>query len=273
MNLSDPKSLGAFLFKHDLQPRKGLGQHFLCSSKAVDAILRSASGMAGVLEIGPGPGILTGALSEHFQVIALELDERMISALAESAPTAEVRLVDALTTDLDAILSELPEPRAVVSNLPYYITGALLTRIAEAWRHWDRAVLMMQKEVGERIMAQPGNSDRGSLSVYLESRFDIARVCSVPPGAFIPPPKVDSSVLLFTPKGSEPSRVQDRIVRAGFTQPRKTLLNNLLGGLGVPREVLEKALKASELDPRIRPHMMTLAEWSRVSNELGGMLA
>lgn len=265
MNLSDPSYLRAFLARHGISAAKGLGQHFLCSGKVVEAIRLRFAGFNGLLEIGPGPGVLTSALAESREkVIALEVDSRMRAALAESAPTADVRFVDALSADLGAVLEDLPTPRGVVSNLPYYITGPLLTRIAECSRHWDKAVLMMQKEVAERILAEPGNSDRGSLSVYLQSQFAIAKVILVPPGAFLPPPKVESMVLEFVPLRVEHSPRFYEFVRAGFKQPRKTLANNLLA-IGLSREEIDSRLSRAGLDDRVRPHMLTLEAWMSIA--------
>lgn len=268
-SLTDPGALKPFLARHGIAARKGLGQHFLCSAKVVGAIVARVEGMAGVLEIGPGPGILTVPLANQTQrIIALEIDPRMIGALAESAPNADIRLLDALQTPLAAILAELPSPRAVVSNLPYYITGPLLDRIAAASGDWSRAVLMMQREVGRKLLAPPGDSDRGALSVALQASFDIERVCDVPPGAFLPPPKVESIVLQLTPKAvALPPGLLD-FVRAGFRQPRKTLVNNLAQA-GVQREKATAALQMAHLDERVRPHALTLDEWARLHHLLG----
>jgi 16S rRNA (adenine1518-N6/adenine1519-N6)-dimethyltransferase len=270
LNLADPKHLRAFLSKHELSARKGLGQHFLCSSTVVGAIAAEVQGCGGVLEIGPGPGVLTSALSEVAgELIALEVDDRMIAALADSAPKADVRKLDALEADLPTILRELPEPRAVVSNLPYYITGPLITRIAEAKDFYQRTVLMMQREVGERILAPAGGSDRGSLSVYLQTQFEIRRVCKVPPGAFLPPPKVDSVVLALVPKPREDWHTPEffKLIRSSFAQPRKTLVNNLISA-GHAREDALAAVERSGFDERVRPQQLTEEQWVALSRSL-----
>lgn len=224
-----------------------------------------------MLEVGPGPGVLTQALADEMRkVAAVELDPRMAGALSESAPLAEVLIADALKADLSGLLDRLPAPRAIVSNMPYNITGPLLGRFAEVRGQIDRAVLMMQKEVGDRILAEPGSSDRGALSVCLQAQFSIRKVCVVPPGAFDPPPKVDSIVLRLIPRHLQGSENQESrffgLVRAGFAQPRKTLLNNLGGTYGKPE--VERLLASLELDPRIRPHMLDLEQWRQVSRAL-----
>jgi 16S rRNA (adenine1518-N6/adenine1519-N6)-dimethyltransferase len=272
LNLYDPGTLKTFLGRHGLFASKGLGQHFLVSKSVVDKIVGALSGCDGALEIGPGPGVLTGPISAQVQrMIALEIDERMIGALTESAPAAEVRQIDALKVNLADILEELPEPRCVVSNLPYYITGPLLTKIAEARAHYAKAVLMMQKEVGERVLAEAKASARGSLSVFLQSQFQIRRVAVAPGGAFMPPPKVDSVVLEFVPKDTGLTADEEpaffKLVRSGFTQPRKTLTNNLMG-MGVTRETALASLEAAGLGEKARPQELTLDEWVRLSRSL-----
>lgn len=262
VNLADPGELRGFLRKHGLTPDKGLGQHFLCSRTVVDKIVAAVPDGTSILEIGPGPGILTGPLSAKAPTLALELDSRMIAALAVSAPCVQVVQGDALKVDLSALLERLPNPRAVVSNLPYYITGPLLGRIADARAHWSIAVLMMQQEVATKILATAGKRERGSLSVRMQAQFDVSRVCGVPPGAFLPPPKVESEVLRFVPKRGGSADLPEsffNLVQAGFAQPRKTLANNLLSR-GYERELVARA----GLDPSIRPHQLGQSDWERI---------
>ncbi len=262
MNLYDPATLHKFLSRHGLSPTKGLGQHFLCSETVVGAIVASLDGINGLLEIGPGPGVLTAPLSARTErMVALELDPRMVAALMESAPAADVRQADALQTDICAILKELPEPRGVVSNLPYYITAPLLTRISEARGHFGKAVLMMQKEVAQRVLAGPGNSDRGSLSVYLQACFSLRKLADAPAEAFLPPPKVDSTVLELVPTAEDDDPALFRLVRGGFTQPRKTLANNLSSSLSLPREQVLRAIGEAGLGEKARPADLTLENW------------
>jgi 16S rRNA (adenine1518-N6/adenine1519-N6)-dimethyltransferase len=240
----------------------------------VQSIVDSLSGIAGVLEIGPGPGILTGPVSRVVEkVIALEIDPRMTSALAQSAPNVEVLMGDALVANLPEILARLPEPRAIVSNLPYYITGSLVGQIAEARVHYDRAVLMMQKEVAHRIRAKAGATDRGSLSVYLQTLFEITPIAEAPAKLFVPPPKVDSSVLCFRPR---PSGMTDefqakmlRLVRISFAQRRKTLVNNLVGGRLANREEAIAWVERAGLKPTARPQELTHEEWRVLAETTG----
>jgi len=266
LDLADPSTLKAFLGRHGLSADKRLGQHFLCSSRVVEAIAERLSSCRGILEIGPGPGVITSRVSELAEkAIAIELDDGMIGALRESAPKADVRREDALKANLSAILAELPEPRGLVSNLPYYITGPLLTRIAEARSGYAKAILMMQKEVAERVMAPAKTSERGSLSVYLQSQFQIEKVVSAPAGAFLPPPKVDSTVLQFVPLPTERSDAFFKLVRLGFAQPRKTLVNNLMAGLRITRDQALGSITDVGLGELARPQELDLKDWERLA--------
>jgi 16S rRNA (adenine1518-N6/adenine1519-N6)-dimethyltransferase len=270
LKLYEPVTLKKFLARHGLSATRGLGQHFLCSGPVVSKIVESLQGYAGILEIGPGPGVLTGPLSEASErLIALELDRTMIGALKDSSPRAEARQVDALEADLSAILAELPEPRGLVSNLPYYITGPLLTRITESRAGFGKAVLMMQKEVAQRVMAKPGSSERGSLSVYLQAQFEIEFLVDAPAEAFLPPPKVDSRVLALIPRdtGLEPAQEAKLfpLIRKGFAQRRKTLVNNLIAGYGIDRDRAVGLVESLGLTEKSRPQELTLEHWKGLS--------
>lgn len=178
--------------------------------------------------------------------------------MKEQAPKATIVQGDVLKTDLRTLLYELPGPRCIVSNMPYNITGPLLEKVTECRDLIKCAVLMMQKEVGERILARPGTPERGALSVAMQLQFEIKKVCDAKAGAFNPPPKVDSIVLEFTPKPFGDQHVL-AIVRAGFTQPRKTLANNLSthydkSKIGLPAN--------------IRPHQLTNDQWVELASRL-----
>ena len=266
INLTDLGQLKKFLARHGLEADKSLGQHFLISESAVEAIVDAAASYSTVLEIGPGPGVITSPLSLRVEsYVALEVDRSVASALKESAPSANVRFEDALQVDLAEILRLLPQPRAIVSNLPYYITGPLLAKIAEARAEISRAVLMMQREVGTRILSRPGGSARGALSVMLQRQFSIERLIDVPAKAFYPPPKVDSVVLVLTPRISDESqefeRWLDRLVHFGFVQRRKTLVNNFTGRLRVDRITAEGWIETAGLTEMARAQELTEEQW------------
>ena len=268
MTFASREALAHFLGRHKLTAEKALGQHFLAEPAVVGTMVQALSGVRSVFEVGPGPGVLTGPLLDRFGSVAfLEIDERMRTPLAESAPTAEAHWGDALQTDLAPILDRLEAPRGLASNLPYYITAPLIDRFAAQRDRLDRLVLMMQREVGDRIAAPAGKSERGSLSVSLQRLFTISKVADVAADAFLPPPKVNSVVLLFLPRREvAPDPAFERLVRLGFAQPRKTLANNLGAGYGKSRGVA--ALEAAGLAPNLRPHQLHEAQWLSLQKTL-----
>ena len=221
-----------------------------------------------MLEIGPGIGVLTAPLSRQCEsVLAVELDARMLGPLKRSAPSAEIVCADVLKTDLLALLQRLPEPRSLVSNMPYNITGPLLGKVAECRPLFRNAVLMMQKEVGERVLASAGSSERGSLSVVMQLQFKITKVCDANAHLFEPPPKVDSIVLEFTPLSSVPALESTlKAVKAGFVQPRKTLFNNLAKAF--TKEAARGAIEAEGLPHNVRPHQVTNEQWIALASRL-----
>ena len=221
-----------------------------------------------MLEIGPGIGVLTAPLTcQASSLIAIELDKRLIEPLQSAVPGAEIVSADVLEVDLAVILKRLPEPRCIVSNMPYNITGPLLGKVAENHVLIRNAVLMMQKEVGERVLAMASTPERGSLSVAMQLQFSIEKVCDAKAGAFHPPPKVDSIVLDFTPREHGPHlrRVLD-VVKLGFKQPRKTLLNNL--GEAHERPRVKEVIEGLGKEPNVRPHQLTNEEWVALAERL-----
>jgi 16S rRNA (adenine1518-N6/adenine1519-N6)-dimethyltransferase len=180
----------------------------------------------------------------------------MAAATLRAAPKVEVIQADVLKADLSALLARLNEPRAVVSNLPYYITAAIVSRLCEVSESFETAVLMMQEEVAAKMTAPAGDARRGSLSVAVQRHFEIESVCKVPAGAFKPPPKVESRVLKLISKRLAVDEGLERLVRQGFRQPRKTLANNL-----GDKALVERA----ELSPSVRPHQLREEDWDRLA--------
>ncbi len=249
--------------------RRRLGQHFLTDIGIIHRIVDAAELQSDdqVFEIGPGRGALTFPLvARGVQVTSLELDEQLAAAL-ESRDLAGLRVVrgDALKTDFsDVVASAEPCRSVLVANLPYRITGALLQKILEAGC-WDRAILMVQREVGRRLAAKVGAKDYGILTIAANLRSDVEYLFSVPPGSFSPPPKVVSSVVRLR-FGDNCTEVHDeilffRVVRAAFQQRRKMLRNSLsdiLGGCVV--DVIE----AAGLNPNLRPESVSVAGFDRI---------
>jgi 16S rRNA (adenine1518-N6/adenine1519-N6)-dimethyltransferase len=202
------------------------------------------------------------------KMVAIEFDARMESLLAMSTPGCEVIIGDAMQVDLAAVLKTLPEPRALVSNLPYYITGPLLERFAQVRSEYSVSVLMMQKEVGQKIIALPSDRARGSLSVHLQSQFKITHVVNASAGCFLPPPKVDSIVLKFVPRTDQFPIHFSRVVKAGFTQNRKTLINNLSATFRQTKADIESILSECGLPITSRAFELCESDWIRLATEI-----
>ncbi len=246
--------------RHGLSARKSLGQNFLLDLNLTGRIARAAGPLDGVtvLEIGPGPGGLTRALLAEgaARVVAVERDERAIAALGEIAAHYPGRLHivsgDALKFDIAPYLGK--GPIRVVANLPYNIATALLVSwlSVEPWPPWyDRLVLMFQREVAERIVAPPGSKTYGRLSVLAGWRTQAKILFDIAPSAFVPPPKVTSSVVQFIPREKPlpcDRRALERVTEAAFGQRRKMLRQSLKQLVADPIPLLEKA----GLDPTAR---------------------
>ena len=266
------------------RPKKSLGQNFLVDKGTVERILREVAPRADetIVEIGPGRGALTaGLLSGGGRVVAVELDRELASLLRERFGGREnFTLVeaDALSTDFCEIIR--PAARAhVVANLPYNISTAVLQRLIAQRRCLTDMVLMLQREVVERITAPPGTSERGFLSVLVEAYCEAAPLFDVSPGAFRPVPKVWSTIVRLRVREEPAVAVPDegllwRLVGAGFAQRRKTILNNLrAAGEDVRSRVELKGgpaivLEAAGVGPQRRAETLTLDEWGRLARSL-----
>jgi 16S rRNA (adenine1518-N6/adenine1519-N6)-dimethyltransferase len=273
--LLTPASIADVLARHDLRPSRALGQHFLADPNTARRIVRLADVDAGdrVLEIGPGIGSLTLALAEAgARVTALELDRYLVPALEEvvahDAPAAGVEVVqgDALTVDLAALLAGA-DAWKLVANLPYNVATPLVARVLEEAPTVQSLLVMVQREVGERLAAPPGNKDYGAISVKV-AYFGRARVAgAVPRTVFLPEPNVDSALVRIdrhpVPTVDVPSPdALFALVKAGFAQRRKMLRRALQPALGArATEVLEDA----GVDPRARAESLDLDAWAAVA--------
>lgn len=269
---------------HNLSLKKSLGQHFLVDERVLDRIIDAAEldGSTGVLEIGPGMGALTERLADRAGwVLAVEIDGRLIPILRElfvDRPRVTVVHGDALQVDLKALMDRhlgSAERFSVVANLPYYATSPILMRLLEERLPLDRIVVMLQKEVAERIMAEPGTKEYGSLSVAVRYFAEVFRVCGVPRNCFVPRPQVDSAVIGLRIRREPLVSVRNeplffRMVRAAFSQRRKTLANALSSSLfgGKRKAELENLLKEIGIDPNRRGETLTLEEFAQVSDIL-----
>ncbi|MGB8212907.1 MAG: 16S rRNA (adenine(1518)-N(6)/adenine(1519)-N(6))-dimethyltransferase RsmA [Anaerolineales bacterium] len=268
-----PLHIPALLKQFGLRPNKGLGQNFLQDNHALQEIVARAEikPTEDVLEIGPGLGNLTRylALSAH-AVTAVELDKNLFPALESIvAPYKNVRLVqgDILRLNPADLMKTLDY--LVVANIPYYITSALLRHLLESGSHPRRLVLTVQEQVAERICTLPGKMSLLALSVQVYGKPEIAGY--IPAEAFYPAPKVDSAVLRVDifPEPLIPAHLLDTfftLIKAGFSQRRKTLRNSLSGGLGIAPVGAEKILSAAGIDPMRRAETLSLEEWGQLCN-------
>lgn len=265
--------------------KKRLGQNFLVDESYARRIVGALGPRASetILEIGPGRGALTGRLVETAgRVVAVEFDRDLTTFLSERFSADDnFSLIegDALDLDFCAAIASAPSAR-VVANLPYNISTAILQRLVNQRACLPELVLMLQREVVERIIAPPGSTERGYLTVVVEAFCETEALFDVPPGAFRPVPKVWSTVARLRARessliGKRDEKLFARLVSAGFAQRRKTILNNLRAAPAELRERVDEAggaialLEAASVDPRRRAETLSLEEWASLSRFLG----
>jgi 16S rRNA (adenine1518-N6/adenine1519-N6)-dimethyltransferase len=277
----------------DLRPgsgfaKKSLGQNFLVDNNYIEKIITalSLSEKDTVIEIGPGRGALTERLVEKAgKAVAVEIDNYLVPFLEDKFSqnnNFSVVHEDALEIDFRGLLNSSVENGEqlkvnsvkLVANLPYYISTAILQRLIEQRECFSQMILMLQREVVERITAEPGNSERGFLTVLAEAYMTAQKLFDVPPEAFRPAPKVWSAVVRLEPKevdiGDE--KLFRALISAGFAYKRKTILNNFKNAPPKLKERtgdVEKFLETSGIDPRRRAETLTFAEWKRLNDVLG----
>jgi len=246
-------------------PKKSLGQHWLEDDDCLQAMLDAAEASADdtVLEIGPGLGTLTRKLVKAVdQVMAVEFDERLARELSGrvTADNLRVQQQDILKFDL----TQMPAGYKVIANIPYYLTSNLVRVLSESSNQPAKAVLLIQKEVAERVAAKPGAMSLLSVTAQFYWQVSLARV--VEAELFTPPPKVDSQILILS-RRPEPlfldvdPRSFFRLVKAGFSERRKTLRNSISGGLRFSKEEAEQLLTSAGIDANLRAQNLTLQQW------------
>ena len=259
------------------RPLKRLGQHFLKDPRTVQRIVQALNPEANetIVEIGPGTGALTAALLERAgRVVAVEFDENLEPLLRErfsGHPNFKLVMGDALTTNFCAAIQPAVRAR-LAANLPYNISTAILQRLIAQRECLTEMVVMLQREVVERVLAPAGSSERGYLSVLVEAYAETEKLFDVAPGAFRPPPKVWSSVmrLVFTPRIIANEDLFWETVSAGFAQKRKTILNNLRHATGRLQDVLARnggasiVLCKANVELQRRAETLTIEEWERI---------
>ncbi len=256
-----------------MKSRKRLGQHFLTegasAARIVDAAQIGKEDL--VIEIGPGRGALTGLLVERAdQVIAIEIDRALCSTLsARFGSRLKIVSDDVLKVNMPALVETSNREKAIlVGNLPYRITGALIRQITDARKVWKRAVITVQREVGQRMIARPGNRSYGVLSIVTQVRCAAKRLFDLPPTHFFPAPSVHSSVLMLDFEATSAYDIADErrlfgVVRAAFQQRRK-MVRNALAGL-----VDDEMLREADIDGRARPETLSIDGFERICRALG----
>ena len=281
--LSNPKETIQVLQKHEFQFKKKFGQNFLIDPHVLDKIVDAAQITKDdfVLEIGPGIGTLTQYLCENArQVLAVEIDDKLIPILKETLQpydNVEVLHGDILKQDIQQIADTYNDgkPIKVVANLPYYITTPIIMELFESHVPLANVTVMVQKEVADRMKAEPGTKDYGALSLAVQYYAKPYIAAFVPPNCFMPRPNVGSAVIRLDCLNRVPIEVSDeklmfRLIRASFNQRRKTLQNGLANSpeLSFSKEEIKSALEAMELSPTIRGEKLSLAQFAALADEL-----
>lgn len=275
--LYSPSYVKEIIDKYNFRFSKSLGQNFLIDGNIVRKICEEGevSKEDDILEIGPGIGTLTEELSyKANKVVAVELDKSLFPILDETlAGCNNVEIVpgDILKIDLPKLFSEKFESEniKIVANLPYYITTPIIGRLLEEELDIDSILVMVQSEVAERMKASPGTKDYGSLSVFVQYYTDPEIVLSVPKTAFMPRPNVDSAVIKLKIR-KEKIELKDReiffkVVKAAFSQRRKTILNSLSSGLKTDKATIRAILEKVDIDPKLRAENLTIEDFSKIS--------
>lgn len=280
MDFISPAEIKRIASRYGFVFKKGLGQNFLSSQSVLEKIADAAEiENEGVIEIGPGFGVLTNELAKRAEkVLALEIDDRLIPILRDTLSEYDnVKVInnDVLKTDIaELIKNEFGDKRvSVAANLPYYITTPIITSLIENKLPLKNLVVMIQKEVADRITAQPGTKDYGAISVLCQFYTKPVLVCNVGAELFVPPPKVDSAVVKMAFRDEPAVAVKDekmffRTVKAAFSQRRKTLLNCLAANFPINKSDLTKIMESVDIAPTRRGETLSLEEFAKLSEAI-----
>ena len=280
MDFISPTEIKRIASKYGFVFKKGLGQNFLSSQSVLEEIaMASEIENEGVIEIGPGFGVLTNELAKRAKkVVALEIDDRLIPVLADTLGEYDnVKVInqDVLKTDMKKLIDDEfdGEKVSVAANLPYYITTPIITALIEGDLPLKNLVVMVQKEVADRIIATPGTKNYGAISVLCQYYTDPELVCTVGANMFVPPPKVDSAVIKMAFRNTPAVSVKDekmffKTVKAAFSQRRKTLLNCLVSNFTHTKAELTELMESVGIEPTRRGETLSLEEFARLSDIL-----
>jgi 16S rRNA (adenine1518-N6/adenine1519-N6)-dimethyltransferase len=284
-DIATPNRTKSIVEKYGFSFKKSLGQNFLIDTNILNRIVDFADVEegTGAIEIGPGIGALTEQLAKRAQkVVAFEIDQRLLPILNETlAPYNNVKVLhqDVLKADVKGVIKEEfqeGQDLMVVANLPYYVTTPILFKLLEDQLPIRGIVVMLQKEVADRISAGPGTKDYSSLSIAIQYYTEAETVMTVPRTVFVPQPNVDSAVIRLTKRNKPAVEVKDEsfffeVVKASFAQRRKTLMNNLANNLSSfpkNKDLIEQVLLSIDIDPRRRGETLTIQEFAKLSDAL-----
>ena len=281
MNLTDISTVRGLCERHGFSLSKSFGQNFIVNPGVCPKIVEASGidGTSGVIEIGPGIGVLTKEIAKRAKkVVAIEVDERLPAILDETlAECPNVRLVmgDVLKTDLAALIrEEFPGLRvAVCANLPYYITSPIVMKLLEEKLPIESITVMVQHEAAQRLCAEPGTREAGAVTYAVHYYAKPQLLFTVKPGSFFPPPKVTSAVIRLELHRERPVAPRDeaamfRTVRAAFGQRRKTAVNSVSAGLGMPKDRVAAAFAAAGIEPAARAERIPLEGYAALSDAL-----
>ncbi len=281
--LTDLSVIKKVMGDHDVTFSKGLGQNFLVNPtvcpRMAEAVRESTDGKVGVLEIGAGVGVLTKELLERCdKVVCIELDTRLFPVLNDTLSGYDnLTLIneDILKADLHKIVEEHFDGMEifVCANLPYYITSPVIMRLLEEKLPFNKIIVMVQKEAGDRLCAKVGSRESGAVTVAVNYYAEAKKLFDVSRGSFFPSPKVDSCVIQLdlTKKGNyqlTDEAVFFKMVKSAFAQRRKTILNSVSSGMGIEKEKLALAIEMSGLSPTARAEALTMEELVTLSNNI-----
>ena len=280
-NLSDIGVIKSILTRHGFTFSKSLGQNFLVNSSVCPkmAELSGADAGVGILEIGPGIGVLTTELAKRAEkVVSVELDKRLLPVLAETLSdyhNVEIVNEDILKLDLAQLLKEKFSGLkvCVCANLPYYITSPIIMHLLESRLPLETITVMVQKEAAQRLCATVGSRESGAITAAVHYYADTEILFQVSRGSFLPPPNVDSTVIRFTIKKTPPVEVTNEklffsLIRCAFEQRRKTALNALSAGTHFSKDTIKNAMEEAGLPPEIRGEKLQLEDFARLSDIL-----
>ena len=268
MELTSPTTIKELLGRHEARPSKGLGQNFLIDKNVLKKIIEAADIKPDdvILEVGPGLGTLTGALAEKAgRVVAVEKDETMINILKETL--RGFNNVEVIQGDILEIKNPIQNKYKIIANIPYYLTSPLIRRFLEIENPPQEMVLMLQKEVAQRICSVPPNMSLLAVSVQFYANPKI--VSHVSKNCFWPAPKIDSAIIkiIHEKKYDIPAELFFKFVKAGFSQPRKQLGNNLSKIFEIERKKVDAWLSENNVDPIRRAETLDVGDWVRLAKQ------